>query len=97
MKTYIKSIDWRRFQESREVAGEWRILKAKIRHVLDRSCRLAERVALDAESADAIETLRLCLLDYFDGKPFRVPPFEILRAVALVLEHEPDTAYARAA
>ena len=97
MKTYIKSIDWRRFQESRELAGEWRLLKAKIRHVLDGSCRLAERVALDAESADAIETLRLCVLDYFDGRPFRAPPSEILRAVARVLEIEPDAAYARAA
>ena len=97
MKTYIKSIDWQRFQESREIAGEWRILKAKIRHVLDRTCRLAERVACDVESADAIETLRLCVLDYFDGKPFRAPPFEILRAVACVLEIEPDHPHARAA
>ncbi|HTR50273.1 MAG TPA: hypothetical protein VMJ10_06165 [Kofleriaceae bacterium] len=97
MTTYDKPIDWRRFQESRELAGEWRIVKAKMRHVVDRACRLAERVASDDDAANAIDTLRVFVLDYLDGKPSRVPPIELMRAVGRVLKLEPARTYARAA
>jgi hypothetical protein len=74
----------------RELAGEWRILKAKVRHVVDRVCRFAEHLVPDIETFDAIETLRICALDYIDGKPPRVAPAEMLYALTRVLELESD-------
>jgi hypothetical protein len=48
-------IDWRRFQQSRELAGEWRLLRAKIRHVVERTCALGEQLAVNDDAADAID------------------------------------------
>jgi hypothetical protein len=93
MRTIKKPIDWRRFHNSRELAGEWRILRAKIRHVVDRTFALVAEAATDDDAADAIETLRVCALDYIEGKPFRVPPIEVMHALALVAEVDPAHLY----
>lgn len=92
--THTRPIDWRRFQESRELSGEWRILKAKIKHVVDRACRLAKKAATDDRAEEAIETLRVFTLDYIDGKPFRMSPFDMMRAFARVAELETADLYA---
>ena len=92
MQTLNETIAWRRIHENRELAGEWRILKAKIRHVVDRTCRFAERLVRDIETYDAIETLRICALEYIDGKRPRLTPLEMLHVLTRVLEHEPVAA-----
>jgi hypothetical protein len=97
MKSHTKVIDRRRLHASRELIGEWRILRAKLRHVVDRTCALAEQVAADDDAVDAIATLRQCVLDYLDGRPFRVAPVEMMRAVGRVLEIDPARTHARAA
>lgn len=96
MKTH-QDINRRRCRTERELAGEWRILRAKLRHVLDRTCALASEMVHDADDADAIDVARRCLLDYVDGRPFRVPPIEIADAIARLLEMDVERAYDRAA
>jgi hypothetical protein len=91
------TIDWRRFHTDRELAGEWRILRAKIRHVIDRTCALAGKLANNEDDAYAIETLRMCVLDYVDGRRFSVAPDELSYAIGRLLAIEPDFAYDRAA
>jgi hypothetical protein len=90
-------IDWRLLRESRELAGEWRILRAKIRHVVDRTCALGEQLAANDDAADAIDIVRQCAIDYLDGRPFRVSPFEMMSALGRLFETEVASPHARAA
>ncbi len=92
-----KKIDWNRFRTDRELAGEWRILRAKIRHVVDRTCALAENATCSLEDFDAIRTLRMFALDYVDGRPPRLPPSWLVSAVARLCDLDPADVYARAA
>jgi hypothetical protein len=86
MKTNSKLIDLRRFQESRDHAGEWRVLRAKIRHIIDRTCALAAKVANDEKDARKIDRIRECLFDYIAGRPMRMTPYEIAAAIGWLLE-----------
>jgi hypothetical protein len=95
MKT--KLIDLRRFQESREHAGEWRVLRAKIRHIVDRTCALAAKVADDEDDAHKIDRIRACLFDYIAGRPMRMTPYEIAAAIGWLLELDNPYTTARAA
>jgi hypothetical protein len=90
-------IDWRRLRESRELAGEWRILRAKIRHVVERTCALGEQLAANDDAADAIDIVRQCALDYFAGRPFSVSPFEMMSALGRLFEADAEPPFARAA
>ena len=90
-------IDHRRLHESRELAGEWRLLRAKIRHVVERTCALGEQLAVNDDAADAIELVRQCAVDYLDGRPFRVSPFEVMSALGRLFEPDTGPQYARAA
>ena len=91
------TIHWQRIHTSRELAGEWRILRAKIRHVLDRTCALAGQLVDDEDAADAVDTLRTYVLDHVDGRPFRVSPIELSYALRRLLDLEPSRTYDSAA
>jgi hypothetical protein len=86
MKTHTNLIDLRRIRESRDHAGEWRILRAKIRHVIDRTCALAAKVASDADEARAIDRIRDCVLEYIDGRSMQMTPLEIASAIRWLFE-----------
>ncbi len=90
-------IDLRRVRESRDHAGEWRILRAKIRHVIDRTCALGAKTATDADEARAIERIRTCVLEYIDGRPMRMTAFEVANAIHWLLELDNRMATERAA
>jgi hypothetical protein len=66
--------------------GEWRILRAKIRHVIDSACRLAARSTRDIQDYDAITALRTCALDYLDGRPQRLPASWLVAALDRLLD-----------
>ncbi len=90
-------IDWNRIRNDRELAGEWRILRAKIRHVVDRACALAENATRSIDDTDAIRTLRMFALDFIDGRPPRLPPSWLVSAVARLCDLDLADVYARAA
>ena len=93
----LNKIDWTRLQGDRELAGECRILRAKLRHVVDRAFALVENLTSSLDDTDAIRTLRMFVLDGFDGRPPRLPTSWVLAAIEQLLDVEIPLSYARAA
>jgi hypothetical protein len=87
-------IEMRRRQE---LAGEKRILKAKLRHAIHRACALTRELVASGDEANAIETILLSAFDHVGDQPRSVAPIELVRAINQLLASDLDRMRERAA
>ena len=80
MKTQSRMYGVKRARLEREIAGERRVLLADVRDLVDRASVLAKKMAANLEEVEAIETMRVYVIDCLESRPQRVSTSELARA-----------------